>query len=506
MATPLDPDIFYSPEQLAEPAAALVAKMSLEEAASLCSGRNFWQLKGIPRLGLESVSVADGPHGLRKQENEADHLGLGASMPATCFPTAVTLAATWDVSLLREVGRRIGAEAAARGVSVVLGPGVNIKRSPLCGRNFEYFAEDPHLSGELAVAWIEGVQSQGVGASLKHFVANEQEWQRMVVDTLVDERTLREIYLAAFEPAVHLSPQPPALALSPRPKPKPKPKPRTNQVRRARPWTVMAAYNRLLGVYCCEHEWLLGHVLREEWCFGGLVVSDWLGTSERVRACERGLDLEMPGLNKSRDARLVLAVHEGRLPQQAVRTAATRVASLILAAQHNRRGRGLEGAALAALLADNHAAARRVACQGAVLLKNEGGVLPLRASRSVAVLGAFAERPRYQGAGSSSINASRCETPLAAIRAAVEAAGGSVSYAPGYEPLCAGADAALRDQAVAVARAAESVVRVCGLAFALAPTLALALALKPRPSPCAHSPLPSPLPSPSPSPPCSPSP
>ena len=273
----LDPDTLYSPAELTEPAAALVADMSLEEAASLCSGRNFWQLKSIPRLGLESVSVSDGPHGLRKQDNEADHLGIGGSMPATCFPTAVTLASTWDVGLLHEVGRRIGAEAAARDVSVVLGPGVNIKRSPLCGRNFEYFSEDPHLSGELAVAWIEGVQSQGVGASLKHFAANEQEWQRMVVDTLVDERTLREIYLAAFEPAV----------------------------RRARPWTIMSAYNRLLGVYCCEHEWLLGRVLRDEWGFGGLVLSDWMGVSERVRACERGLDLEMPGMNRNRDAKLV---------------------------------------------------------------------------------------------------------------------------------------------------------------------------------------------------------
>ena len=248
-----------------EEAAALVARMSLAEKADYCSGADFWNLPANERLGLPAIMLTDGPHGLRKLAGEGEAAGLGRSVPATCFPTAAALASTWDPDLLRQVGAALGAECRANDVAVILGPGINIKRHPLSGRNFEYFSEDPLLSGELAAAMIDGIQSRGVGACVKHFAANDQETRRMVVDAVVDERTLREIHLRSFEIAV----------------------------RKAQPWMVMCAYNRLNGTYCGEHDWLLNRVLRDEWGFEGAVVTDWGAANDRVRGIAAGLDLEM---------------------------------------------------------------------------------------------------------------------------------------------------------------------------------------------------------------------
>jgi beta-glucosidase len=244
----------------------LLTRLTLEEKASLCLGSDFWHTTAVPRLGIASVMVTDGPHGLRKEREEAEQGTLADSVPATCFPTAAALGSSWDVDLVREVGVALGIEASAENVAVLLGPGVNIKRSPLCGRNFEYFSEDPRLSGELGTAWVQGVQSQGVGASVKHFAANNQETDRARVSADVDERTLREIYLPAFERVVTT----------------------------ARPWTVMCSYNRVNGVHASQHRWLLTEVLRDEWGFEGLVVSDWGAVHDRVAALAAGLDLEMP--------------------------------------------------------------------------------------------------------------------------------------------------------------------------------------------------------------------
>ena len=291
------------PATLRAQAAELVGRMSLEEKAALCSGRSFWDTEANERVGVSSVMLTDGPHGLRKQAGDGDHVGLHASVPATCFPTAAALASSWDRDLLREIGVALGEQCVAEDVAVLLGPAMNIKRHPLCGRNFEYFSEDPLLTGGLAAALLHGLQSQGVGASLKHFAANNQEAARIVVDAIVDERTLREIYLRGFEIAV----------------------------RKARPWTVMCAYNRLNGVYCSEHEWLLNRVLRDEWGFEGLVVTDWGAANDRVAGLRAGLDLEMPGSGGVNDRRLVRAVHAGTLAEEDLDRAATRNVALALA-------------------------------------------------------------------------------------------------------------------------------------------------------------------------------
>ena len=351
-------------------ATALVAQMTLQEKASLCSGRGFWHLKAIKRLQLPSIMVTDGPHGLRKQTAKGDHVGLNTSVPATCFPTAAAMACSWDRALIEEVGVALGAECVKENVAVLLGPGINIKRHPLCGRNFEYYSEDPLLTGELASAWINGVQSQGVGTSLKHYAVNNQETGRMYVDAVVDERTLREIYLRAFEIVVT----------------------------RAQPWTVMSAYNRVNGLYCGESDWLLNQLLREEWGFEGLVVTDWGATNERVKGLSSGLDLEMPGSGGVNDRLIEAAVRNGTLPEQTLDAAAVRITSLILA------GSDQAGKGATADLNRHHLLARRVAAESIVLLKNDNGLLPLRRDAKVAVIGSFAQVPRIQGAGSSQVN------------------------------------------------------------------------------------------------------
>ncbi|HEY5645502.1 MAG TPA: glycoside hydrolase family 3 C-terminal domain-containing protein [Pseudomonadales bacterium] len=407
-------------------AANLVAQMTREEKAAFCSGRGFWHLEALPRLGVPRVMITDGPHGLRKQTSGGDQVGLHASEPATCFPTASALASSWDRELLESVGRALGRESAAAGVIVLLGPGINIKRHPLCGRNFEYYSEDPLLTGELAAAFIQGVQSQGVGTSLKHYAVNNQELGRMYVDAIVDERTLREIYLKGFQIAV----------------------------RKAQPWTVMCAYNRVNGTYCAEHDWLLNRVLRDEWGFEGLVVSDWGATNDRVLGLTHGLDLEMPGVDGANDRRVLEALARGDLDETVLDRTVTRNVSVSLL------GADLAGAPPVVDFDAHHALARRAAAESAVLLKNEGPLLPLSAGDRLAVIGAFARAPRYQGTGSSQVRPTRLECAFDAITSTL---GEAPAYAAGYDPVRSEPDDALLEEARAVAAAADVVVLFAGL-------------------------------------------
>jgi beta-glucosidase len=417
--------------------ASLVSELTLEEKASLCLGSDFWHTAPVPRLGIPAVALSDGPHGLRKQPDEGDHVGISGSLPATCFPTASALGSSFDPALVRRVGEALGAEALAQGVAVVLGPGINIKRSPLCGRNFEYFSEDPLVSGVLGSALVEGVQSQGVGTSVKHYAANNQETDRLRVSADVDERTLREIYLPGFE----------------------------RVVTRARPWTVMCAYNRVNGVYASENHWLLTELLRGEWGFDGLVVSDWGAVHDRVAALAAGLDLEMPPNLGVSDAAVVAAVRSGELDEAVLDGAAGRVLRLV--------DRALDGAGEVAERATagpgfdaegHHALAREAAAECAVLLKNDGGLLPLRpsAGETIAVVGEFARTPRYQGAGSSQVNPTRVDNALDELRAAVPD-GVEVAFAPGFGIGTTTADEGLAAEAVALAGRASRVVAFLGL-------------------------------------------
>ncbi|MBT7643164.1 MAG: glycosyl hydrolase [Rhodobiaceae bacterium] len=414
------------PWQFSDQAETLVAQMSIEAKASLMSGSSFWDLQPIEEFGLGKVMVSDGPHGLRKQGAKSDHMGLSAAVPATCFPTAVTLASSWDRALISEVGAAIGRECMAESVSVLLAPGVNIKRSPLCGRNFEYYSEDPFQAGEMASAFVGGVQSTGVGTSLKHFAVNNQEAQRMVVDTLVDARSLFEIYLPAFEATV----------------------------KQVQPWTLMCAYNRFNGVYCSENETLLTDILRDRWGFKGLVVTDWGAVNDRVRGVAAGLELEMPSTGGVNDRKVAAAVHEGQLDAAHLDRAAMRVTELILAAQNNATAVKVDFKA-------HHTLARKAAAEGAVLLKNEANMLPLSSSDSVALIGAFAETPRYQGAGSSQVNATQIDTPLALWREKLGEK--NVSYAQGFDGELATQDTALIEQAVAQAKQAKVAIVMAGL-------------------------------------------
>ena len=378
-----------------ESIAALLAELSVPQKAALCLGSDFWHTAPVSELGIEAVMLSDGPHGLRKQPERGADAGLRASEPATCFPTASALGCSWDPDLAREVGAALGAEARAQGIAAVLGPGVNIKRHPLCGRNFEYFSEDPHLSGRLAAAIVDGLQSQQVGGCVKHFAANNQETDRMRVSADVDERTLREIYLPAFE----------------------------HVVTAARPWLVMCSYNKVNGEYASQHRWLLTEVLREEWGFDGLVVSDWGAVHDRVAALRAGLDLEMPPKLGVSDQAIIDAVAAGDLDEAVLDRAAGRVLRLVL------RSRRREPAELDA--AAHHALARRAAAQSLVLLKNDG-VLPLTgmAGRTVAVIGEFARTPRFQGAGSSQVSPTQVDVPLDALAAALP--GATLRFAAGY--------------------------------------------------------------------------
>lgn len=407
----------------------LLGELTLEEKASLLDGADFWRSQAIERLGIPALMLSDGPHGLRKQDESADHLGLLDSVKATCFPPAAGLASSWDVALLERVGEALGREARAEKVSVLLGPGVNMKRSPLCGRNFEYFSEDPKLAGELGAALSVGVQSQGIGVSVKHYAANNQETDRMTVSAEVDERTLREIYLPAFEAVVT----------------------------KAKPWTVMSSYNKVNGTYVAEDRRLLTDILRG-WGFDGLVVSDWGGAGNRAKSVPAGLDLEMPSSGGAGTKAILDAVASGELSQADVDLAVTNVLTLI--------DRALPG------LADpgtvdfdaHHTLAHEAALASAVLLKNDGAILPLdpAAGGTVAVVGEFARTPRYQGAGSSQVNPTRVDGALDALTAALDGRR-EVVFAPGYVIESEDADAALVAEAVAAARGAEVVVLFLGL-------------------------------------------
>ena len=406
----------------------LLQQLSLEEKADLCSGADFWHLAAVERLNLPSIMVTDGPHGLRKQPNDADHLGLTESVPATCFPTASGLAASWNRALITEVGVALGEECRQEHVSVLLGPGVNIKRNPLGGRNFEYFSEDPFLSGEMAVAWVNGVQSQGVGASLKHFAANNHEAGRMVADVVVDERSLREIYLPGFEAAV----------------------------RQAKPFTIMCSYNKLGGVYLSENRKMLTEILRDEWQFEGLVMTDWGAAHDRVRGIKAGLDLEMPSSGELNTRKIIDAVDQGTLSLDELDRCVARIIDLILKSKP-----AVEQVSRFSVDA-HHDLAKRAAVEACVLLKNEAGFLPLAPEVSVAVIGSLAKNTRYQGSGSSQIVPTRLEQPFDAISRLVLGESGQVTYADGYT-LKGDASEKLMTEALMLAEKADRVVLVVGL-------------------------------------------
>jgi len=402
----------------------IIEQMTLEAKVALCSGADFFSTKGFDEYGIPAILMADGPHGLRKQMEAADQLGVNRSVPSTSFPTASLSACSWDRNLLREMGAAIGEEALQEGVSIVLGPGVNIKRNPLCGRNFEYFSEDPFLAGELAVSWIDGAQSQGVGTSLKHFAANSQETERMTSDSIMDVRTLREIYLPAFEKAV----------------------------KEAKPSTVMCAYNLLNGVYCSDNRFLLREILRDEWGFEGAVVTDWGAMNDRVKAFEAGLDLEMPGSKGYFDDEVIAAVKNGELPEERINESIDRLLDLIFSTAANRQTDfryDVEG---------HHLLAKKIAANSAILLKNDENILPIAKGKRIALIGALAKSPRYQGAGSSHIN----PTKLSSAVDGFTALGLDFVYFDGY-PLKGAGDETLLAAAVKGAAKCDVVVIVAGL-------------------------------------------
>jgi len=370
----------------------MTPELSVAEQAALTSGNDAWHTAAVETAGLPAITVTDGPHGVRLQADPRDML---RGQPATCFPPAVASASTWDPALLRRMGEALGDECRAMGVAVLLGPGINLKRSPLGGRNFEYFSEDPLLAGVLATEWVNGLQSRNVGASLKHFAVNSQETDRLRVSADVDERTLREMYLRAFH----------------------------RVITRARPWTVMCAYNKINGVYASQNHWLLTEVLRDEWGYEGLVVSDWGAVADRVAAVAAGLDLTMPGPDPTGDQELIDAVAGGALDPALLARNAGRVSALVGKAADRVPGEYDQ--------AEHHALAREIAARAIVLLKNDGAVLPLDpdAVQSIAVIGEFARTPRYQGGGSSQITPTRLDDALTEITAAAQ---GTVLFAPGY--------------------------------------------------------------------------
>lgn len=355
----------------------LIKEMTLEEKASLCSGKDTWRLKSISRLGIQEIAVSDGPHGLRKQEAQSDHLGLNDSVQSVCFPTACATAASFDTDLLEELGSLLGEECHAENISILLGPAMNIKRSPLCGRNFEYFSEDTYLTGRLAAAQIKGIQKWDVGACPKHFAVNNQEFRRMTNSSVADEKTLREIYLSGFEYAV----------------------------KNANPWTMMCSYNKINGIFASENKWLLTDILRREWGFDGFVMSDWGAVNNRVCALIAGLDLEMPYSGGASDKSIVNAVKDGKIDEKIVDEAVERILNVILkCSQRNQNTKPYDREL-------HHKKAVTFAEECAVLLKNNG-ILPLDKNKKAAYIGAYAKSPRYQGGGSSHINAYRVSSAL----------------------------------------------------------------------------------------------
>jgi beta-glucosidase len=403
---------------------SLVQQMTLEEKAALCTGATAWTTVAVERLGIPQMSVSDGPHGLRR----VAEMHMHTSTPATCFPTASCTASTWDVDLLRSMGQALAEECIAQNVDVLLGPGVNMKRSPLGGRNFEYLAEDPFLAGQMAASLIDGIQSQGVGTSLKHYAVNNQEFQRLTISAEVDERTLREIYLPAFEIAV----------------------------KESQPWTVMCAYNKLNGTYCSEHHKLLVEILDQEWGFEGLVVSDWGAVHDRVASLRGGLDLEMPGPQDHRVKAVIAAVRSGELDEAMLDRSVRRILAIVFKAAETPKGGAFDVDA-------HHALARKIASEGIVLLKNNG-ILPLRDVQHIAVIGHSAEEAYFQGGGSSHVNPTRVDVPFKELQALAGQA--ELTYAKGY--LADGSSQpALIDQAVSLASTADVAVLYISLPTAL---------------------------------------
>ena len=400
----------------------LISQMTLEEKAGMCSGLDFWHLKGVERLGIPSLMVSDGPHGLRKQDQEADHLGINESIKAVCFPPAVLSACSFDRELLEKLGEVVGDEAQATDLSVVLGPAVNIKRSPLCGRNFEYYSEDPYLAGEAAAAFINGVQSRHVGTSIKHFAANNQEFNRMSASSEVDERTMREIYLPAFETAV----------------------------KKSQPYTVMCSYNRINGTYASENPWLLTKVLRDEWGFEGYVMSDWGAVNDRVEGLKAGLELEMPASGGINDAEIVKAVQEGTLDEAVLDRAVERILNIVFEYVDNRKEQPLT-------LEKDHEFAQHVAEESIVLLKNEA-VLPLEEQENVAFIGGFVKNPRYQGGGSSHVNSFKVTSAWDALEEKK-----NVTYAEGFSSEKDEYDEKLAAEAIETAKKADKAIIFAGL-------------------------------------------
>lgn len=401
----------------------LVSKMTLEEKAGMCSGKSFWFTKAVERLGIPSVMLSDGPHGLRKQAKEADHLGVNESITAVCFPAACATASSFDRDLMKHMGEVLGKECQAENISVLLGPAINIKRSPLCGRNFEYISEDPYVAGELSASYIEGVQSQNVGTSIKHFALNNQEHERMAGSSQVDERTMREIYLAGFEKAI----------------------------KQSKPWTVMCSYNKINGEFASESKYLLNDILRDEWGFDGYVVSDWGAVSDRIAGIRAGLDLEMPGSRGINDKEIIKEVLDGILDEDILNKTVERILKIVFQYVNNRKekvfGRDKD-----------HQIATDIAKECIVLLKNED-VLPLqKENKKLAFIGEFAEKPRFQGGGSSHINAYKVISALEAAKCYA-----NVTYAKGF---CSDRDLVeenLVEEALEVAKDSEYVVIFAGL-------------------------------------------
>ncbi len=392
----------------------IINKMTLEEKAALCTGASAWSTTPIDRLNVPELIVSDGPHGVRRQPDI--HAMANKSLPATCFPTASSLAASWDTDLLFEMGQALAEEAIALKVDVLLGPGANMKRTPLCGRNFEYFSEDPYLAGQMAASLINGIQSKGVGTSLKHYAANNQEFERFAISAEIDERTLREIYLPAFETAVT----------------------------QAKPWTVMCAYNKVNGTYASEHHRLLTEILKDEWGFAGFVVSDWGAVHNRVASLEAGLDLEMPGPKQRRVNAVIEAVRDGQLDEAVLDESVRRILQIVFCAAQTPKGGTFDAAA-------HHALARKVAAEGMVLLKNNG-LLPLQNPQHIAVIGRAAQKAHFQGGGSSHINATQVDVPFSELQKLAENA--ELSYAAGY-PEGPEFVQTLIDEAVATATVAD---------------------------------------------------
>ena len=402
----------------------LIEALTIEEKTLLCSGKDFWHLNGVERLGIKSIMVSDGPHGLRKHNDKKEKTDIMGSVPAVCFPTASATAASWNEELIYKMGEALGDECKAEKVSVLLGPGNNIKRSPLCGRNFEYFSEDPYLGGKMAASFIRGVQSKGIGTSLKHFAANNQETRRMTIDTVADVRTLREIYLASFEIAV----------------------------KEGKPKTVMNAYNKLLGTYCAENDWLLGQVLRKEWGFDGVVVTDWGAENEIVKGIKAGQNLEMPSSNGLASKKLYDAVISGELSEDELNERTDEILDLILESQKALGDYSYSKE-------EHHLLAKEIAADSMVLLKNEDNILPLKKDVKIALIGEMAKSPRYQGAGSSQINTENIDDAFSVMLGKNY----GFIYAQGYDKTKDVTDLVLLKEAVETAKSAEVAVIFCGL-------------------------------------------